>query len=71
VLVADAPQGLPAVHDGHHHVEHHQIRGPALDEPERLGAIGRLIDIEAGAFEHGSEVLADGGVVIDEEHLRT
>src|SRR6185437_15245569 len=65
---ADAPADGDAVHAGQHHVEQHHVGDPAIERVEAGLAVARRLDDEAVALERHPRHLADGGIVLDEQH---
>jgi hypothetical protein len=61
---------LEAVHPGHHHVEDQQVGAPACVLGERGGTVAGLSDVVARGEEVGHDHLADGDVVVDDQHAR-
>ena len=76
----DAWQSRSTVADRAQHVEPADVRHPQIDGGkivmalaelgERLGAVGAQCDVESCPFAHGSDELANGTVVIDDQQRR-
>ena len=67
---SNALQELVAIEPRHHHVGHDEVEGAVggFECAERLHAIGRLLHPEPPGREHAPRGLAQGGVVVDDEH---
>ncbi len=69
-LLAQAAHHLEAVEAGQHDVEHDKVRRALGAERERVGAVAGDTCAVAGALEVARHDLADGGLVVDDQHRR-
>ena len=66
-LPAQAAQHFAAVHAGHEHIHHDQIRAVLCDILESLLAIAGDDHLKARPLEEGRQVGSNGGFIIDEK----
>jgi hypothetical protein len=57
-----------AVEGPKHQVEHDQVGQAVLDDPQRVHAVARLVDVVAGQRERGPKHPPEIRVVLDDEH---
>ena len=66
----DAAEHLETIDAGQHHIEHDEV-GPLVSHHRQRGlAVGRLRDVVPLGAQVGQHHLADGRVVVDDEHVR-
>ena len=64
----DGPEGVPAVHAGHHHIEDDQIDLPgAIEQVHRLGAVAGRQGAVAQFFQHEPARGAEHLVVVHQQ----
>jgi hypothetical protein len=68
--VEDVLQDLEPADLGHHQVGDDDVEAPAVEELDRLRAVGGLDDLVALALEGRGEDLAEVRFVVDDEELR-
>ena len=68
---AQPPAHLEAVEAGHQHVEHDDVRRRRGDLGQRVGTVDRDARLEAGVAQRGADHVADGVVVVDDQHVRS
>src|SRR5690606_37362673 len=71
-VVTDRPQPAArreAVHVRHHYVQYDRVRARRGYRAERLLAVGGQLDVVAVEGERTSQRFADGGIVVDDEHV--
>ena len=61
---AQSAAGLETVKTGHHHVEHHGVRGPLRDGGERGVAVGGELHVVARELERALEGFPDRAIVV-------